>query len=93
MLSESAPTVAPASQAQAYAIEARGLGKCYGLYAHPSDRLKQLLWGRWRQFSREFWALRDVDLLIRNYDSLRMYFTVHADRLYLSHIVLQMGAS
>jgi hypothetical protein len=35
----------------------------------------------------------DVDLLIRNYDSLRMYFTVHADRLYLSHMVLQMGAS
>ena len=57
--------VAPASQAQSYAIEARGLGKCYGLYAHPSDRLKQLLWGRWRQFSREFWALREVDLLIR----------------------------
>ena len=57
--------VAPASQAQSYAIEARGLGKCYGLYAHPRDRLKQLLWGRWRQFSREFWALREVDLLIR----------------------------
>ena len=65
MLSESASMVAPASQAQAYAIEARSLGKCYGLYAHPSDRLKQLLWGRWRQFSREFWALREVDLLIR----------------------------
>jgi lipopolysaccharide transport system ATP-binding protein len=65
MLSESASMVAPASRAQSYAIEARGLGKCYGLYARPSDRLKQLLWGRWRQFSREFWALRDVDLLIR----------------------------
>lgn len=47
------------------AIEARGLGKCYGLYAQPSDRLKELLWGRWRSYGRAFWALRDVDLAIR----------------------------
>ncbi|MBK9197558.1 MAG: ABC transporter ATP-binding protein [Betaproteobacteria bacterium] len=55
----------PAPQAPAYAIEAHGLGKCYGLYARPGDRLKQLLWGRWRQYSREFWALQNVDLAIK----------------------------
>ena len=46
-------------------IEAQGLGKCYGIYDKPTDRLKQLLWGRWRNFSREFWSLRGVDLAIR----------------------------
>lgn len=65
MSSESLAIVEPAPRASVYAIEARGLGKCYGLYARPSDRLKQLLWGRWRQYSREFWALQNVDLAIR----------------------------
>jgi len=65
MLSESISVVDPALQAPYYAIEAHGLGKCYGLYARPGDRLKQLLWGRWRNYSREFWALQNVDLAIK----------------------------
>jgi lipopolysaccharide transport system ATP-binding protein len=50
------------------AIKASGLSKCYQLYQHPRDRLKQFLWPhQWwgaRQFYRELWALRDVDLTI-----------------------------
>ena len=50
------------------AIEARGLGKCYSLYERPGDRLKQLLWGRWRHHSkpyfRDFWAMKDVNFAI-----------------------------
>ena len=50
------------------AIEARGLGKCYSLYEREGDRLKQLLWGRWRSadkpYFRSFWALRGVDFSI-----------------------------
>jgi lipopolysaccharide transport system ATP-binding protein len=50
------------------AIHAQGLGKCYNLYERPADRLKQLLWGRWRasehRYYREFWALRDVSFSI-----------------------------
>ena len=46
------------------AIEARGLGKRYALFDHPGDRLKQLLWGRWRGYGREFWALQDVSFEI-----------------------------
>ena len=46
------------------AIEARGLGKRYALFEQPSDRLKQLLWGRWREYGREFWALQDVSFEI-----------------------------
>lgn len=46
------------------AIEARGLGKRYALFDRPGDRLKQLLWGRWRGYGREFWALQDVSFEI-----------------------------
>lgn len=42
------------------AIRAEGVGKCFSLFEQPSDRLKQLLWGRWRNYSRDFWALKDV---------------------------------
>lgn len=43
-------------------IRARGLGKCYQLYARPQDRLKQFLLRGRRNYFREFWALHDVDL-------------------------------
>ena len=47
------------------AIEACGLGKRFSLFEQPSDRLKQLMWGRWRQYSRDFWALQYVNFEIR----------------------------
>lgn len=52
----------------AAAIRAHKLSKCYQLYPHPRDRLKQFLWPhRWwgvRQYYRELWALRDIDLIV-----------------------------
>ncbi|KFB67127.1 ABC transporter ATP-binding protein [Candidatus Accumulibacter vicinus] len=48
-----------------FIIQAQGLGKCYAMFEHPADRLKQLLFGRFRSYHREFWALRGVDLEIR----------------------------
>jgi len=42
------------------AIRANNLSKCYQLYIHPHDRLKQFLWRGRRQYFREFWALYDV---------------------------------
>ncbi len=45
-------------------IVARNLGKSYRLFESPGDRLKQLLWGRWKQYSREFQALQDVNFEI-----------------------------
>ncbi len=48
-----------------FAIEARNLGKCYSLYERPADRLKQLMWGRWKRYYREFWALQGINLEIR----------------------------
>jgi lipopolysaccharide transport system ATP-binding protein len=51
-----------------FAIEASQLGKCYSLYEHEGDRLKQLLWGRWlrpgKPYYREFWALKEVSFAI-----------------------------
>ncbi|MBK7354009.1 MAG: ABC transporter ATP-binding protein [Nitrosomonas sp.] len=46
------------------AILAHHLSKCYQLYAQPQDRLKQLIWGQRRQYYRELWALREIDLAI-----------------------------
>lgn len=45
-------------------IVARNVGKSYRLFESPGDRLKQLIWGHWRQYSREFWALQDVSFEI-----------------------------
>jgi lipopolysaccharide transport system ATP-binding protein len=39
-------------------IRVRNLAKCYHLYDHPLDRLKQFLWRGRRRFYREFWALQ-----------------------------------
>lgn len=47
------------------AIEAHNLGKRFSLFNHPKDRLKQLLWGRYKQYSRDFWALQDVSFDIQ----------------------------
>lgn len=48
-----------------FVIEASGLGKCYGMFDKPTDRLKQLLLGHRRKYSRDFWALQGVNLAIR----------------------------
>jgi lipopolysaccharide transport system ATP-binding protein len=50
------------------AIKVENVGKCYPMYSHPRDRLKQFivpriqraLGGQARQYYREFWALKGV---------------------------------
>lgn len=46
------------------AIRATHLSKCYQLYQRPQDRLKQFLWQGRRQYFRELWALKDVNLTV-----------------------------
>ena len=58
----SEPAALPATRP---AIQAIGLGKQYTLFDHPTDRLKHLLWGRWRPLGRDFWALKDVGFAIQ----------------------------
>jgi lipopolysaccharide transport system ATP-binding protein len=45
-------------------IQAEGLGKRYELFDKPADRLKQLVWGRWHNYGRSFWALQDVSFSV-----------------------------
>ncbi len=51
-------------------INAEKLGKCYHIYNHPVDRLKQSLWRHKKKFYREFWALRDVCLQVKRGETL-----------------------
>ncbi|MDD2743482.1 MAG: ABC transporter ATP-binding protein [Rhodocyclaceae bacterium] len=46
-------------------IVAQGLGKTFELYARPIDRLRQLLWGKRRHFSKSFVALDDVSFSLK----------------------------
>ncbi|SIO67960.1 ABC transporter ATP-binding protein [Paraburkholderia phenazinium] len=54
------------------AVEVHGLGKRYEIYSAPQDRLKQMMLPRLarmvgrqpKEYFREFWALRDVDLTV-----------------------------
>jgi lipopolysaccharide transport system ATP-binding protein len=47
------------------AVQCRGLGKAFQLYARRSDQVKQLLLGNFRRYYQEYWVLRDVDLAVR----------------------------
>lgn len=51
-------------------IKASGLGKCYHVYKHPKDRLKQFLFGKHRKYYREFWANHEIDLEIYRGETL-----------------------
>jgi lipopolysaccharide transport system ATP-binding protein len=54
-------------------IQARNLSKCYQIYDHPRDRLKQFVMPRLQSFIRrepkkyyrEFWALKDVSFQVK----------------------------
>ncbi len=47
------------------AIRVSNLSKCYQLYNHPKDRLKQFIWRGKRQYFRELWALRDINFNVK----------------------------
>lgn len=51
-------------------IRIQGLGKCYQIYNSPRDRLLQMLLRGRKQLYREFWALRDVSLELRQGECL-----------------------
>lgn len=46
------------------AVRFERVSKVYKLYDRPIDRLKETLWRGRRQYHRELWALRDVDLVV-----------------------------
>ncbi len=46
------------------AISIKNLGKCYHIYDKPRDRLLQMLLRGRKQYFREFWALKSLDIEI-----------------------------
>ena len=52
------------------AIKLTNLGKCYNIFSKPKDRIKQFLWQGRRQYYKEFWALRNINLEIKKGDQL-----------------------
>lgn len=46
-------------------IKIDNLSKCYHVYDKPNDRLKQMLFGRYKQFYKEHWAVKGVSLEIK----------------------------
>lgn len=54
------------------AIKVENISKCYQIYKHPQDRLKQAIYPRFhgifkrqvKQYYREFWALKDISFEI-----------------------------
>ncbi len=47
------------------AVEFQGVSKSYAIYESPGDRLKELVTFNQISFHRDFWALRDLSLVIR----------------------------
>src|ERR1700747_3924779 len=52
------------------AIQCRGLGKAYQLYARRTDQVKQMLFGSFHRFYLEYWVLRDIDLEMQRGESI-----------------------
>src|SRR3989454_3658170 len=45
-------------------IRAEKISKCFRMYRHPSDHLRELLTFGRRKFHEPFWAVKDVDLQV-----------------------------
>src|SRR4051794_13329672 len=45
-------------------IQGRKISKCFRIYRHPSDHLKELLSFGKRRFHEPFWAVKDVDVSV-----------------------------
>ena len=54
------------------AVRLTGVNKAYHLYSKPEDRLKQLLFGRYKTYYKEFWALGDVNLTVKRGESVAL---------------------
>lgn len=51
-------------------IKAEGVGKCFRIYNRNRERVKQLIAGASRQYYREHWAVRDVNLEVNRGEAL-----------------------
>lgn len=49
-------------------IKVDHVSKCFNMYEKPRHRLQQMLFGRWKTWYKEFWALKDVSFEIKRGD-------------------------
>lgn len=53
-----------------FAIKVENLSKCYQIYDHPQDRLKQMLVRGRKQYFHDFWALKDVSFELKKGETI-----------------------
>ena len=59
-------------------VSLRSVGKKYRLYTSVSERFKEMFHPRGRQYHREFWALRHIDLDIAPGDTPELELSLDA---------------
>jgi len=52
------------------AIEIKSVGKCYKIYKKPKDKLKEIVLPWKKRYYEEFWALKDIDVVIKKGEQL-----------------------
>jgi lipopolysaccharide transport system ATP-binding protein len=67
---DSQPESSPGGGEASSLIRIENLSKCYQLYDKPWDRLRQSLSRGRRKYYREFWALRDISLEVKQGECL-----------------------
>jgi len=53
-------------------LELASVSKMYPIYENPSDRLKQLIWGRFKKhpYGKEYWAVKDISFQVRKGEAI-----------------------
>ena len=46
-------------------LSVKNISKRFEIYNKPRHRLQQMLFGRWKTYFQEFWALRDIDFTVK----------------------------
>lgn len=54
------------------AIELNDVSKCYHIFENPRDRLMQMLFGKRRQYYKEFWAIQPLSLKVRKGETVAL---------------------
>jgi lipopolysaccharide transport system ATP-binding protein len=64
VIDSSCDTSPSSSMSSEPTIVCEGVGKAFQLYMHRNDQLKQTLFGRWHQFYKQHWVLKDVSFQV-----------------------------
>lgn len=54
------------------AIRLENVSKCYHIFNNPHDRLMQMLFGKWKKYHTEFWAVQPLSLEIKKGETVAL---------------------